>query len=237
MDKALTIRADATYEAYPEVSHLIVGIQSSRPLAVDACSEGRSKLDAVIDELRQHGYTEEDITVIDQRLAGASWRPSGEEHGSSFKTFFSVAARSSEFPRERVETTMAHFAAITDAVSRRGVELWGTPAFSEFGMGSPFVLFSFADPVGTEAALLEKAIRNAEAKAAQVAERAGKRIAELTNIEATYTDFGIRGREGLTGRFPGLAIGGALQAIEGPLFTGYGTAVLRLTISATFMWS
>jgi hypothetical protein len=56
----------------------------------------------------------------------------------------------------------------------------------------------------------------------------------LTSTEATYTDFDIRGREGLSSRFPGLAIGGALQAIEGPLFTGYGKAVFRLAISATF---
>lgn len=158
MGQTLTIRAEATYEGYPDTSHFVVGVQSSKPLAEDALSESLTKLKGVVDELKEHGYGEESIAILDRRLTGEGEGLVALGRGAGFKVTIRLSAQTRDFPRESPKAVMAHFASLADAVARRGADTWGTPEFAALGIGNSCVLFSFENFDDIEAGLLESAI-------------------------------------------------------------------------------
>jgi hypothetical protein len=238
MDKTLTIRAEAAYEGYPDVSHFIVGVQSSKPLTEDALSESLSKQESIVEKLKECGYREEEISVLDQRITSKGGELVALGRGTGFKVTIRLSARTKDFPRENSEAVMRHFTSLTDAVARCGADTWGISEFMTFGAGTSCVVFSFGDFEDIEASLMEQAIAGARAKADNIARSVGKQIVELVAVEAAYSDYGVKGGAARPGmeRSERLVAGGVLDAIEGPILAGYWRAVCRLSIAATFSW-
>ena len=237
MDQTLTIRAEAVYEGHPQVSHFITGVESSKPLAEDALSESLSKLRRVIEELKKHGYKEEDITILDQKIINESGGIAALGRGAGFKVPIRLSARTKDFPHDTSEVVMKHFASLADAIARCGADMWGRPDFAAFTVNSSCVLFSFENFDSIEAKLLEQAISDARSKADKVAKSIGKEITELIAIKAAYPDVGIKGTPGLARERPErLRAGGMLVTVKGPILDGYWQAVCKLSIAATFRW-
>jgi hypothetical protein len=239
MDQTLTIRAEAFYECYPDVSYFIVGVQSSKPLAEDALSESLSKQKSIIEKLKEHGYKEEEIAVLDQRITGESGELVALGRGAGFKVTVRLSARTKDFPRENPEAVMRHFASLADAIARCGADSWGTSEFMAFGVGTSCVVFSFEDFDSIEVSLVERAISNAKEEAEKIARSIGKQIGELVAVGAVYSDSGIKGarlRPGME-KAERLVAGGVLDTVKGPILAGYWQAVCKLNIAATFSWA
>lgn len=239
IDQTLTVRAEAIYEGYPDISYFIVGVQSSKPLAEDALSESLSKQKGIIEKLEEHGYKKEEITILDQRITGESGELVSLGRGAGFKVTVRLSARTKDFPRESPEAVMRHFVSLADAIARCGADTWGTSEFMTLGVGTSCVVFSFGDFDSIEASLVERAISNAREKAETIALGVGKQIGELVAVEAVYSDVGIKGtlpRAGVE-RAERLVAGGVLDAVKGPILAGYWQAVCKLSIAATFGWS
>ncbi len=239
MNKTLTIRAEATYEGYPNVSHFIMGIQSVKPLAEDALAESLSKQRNIVEELKKHGYKEEDIAVLEQHITGGGEALGAFGPRAGFTVTIRLSAQTKDFPHESPEAVMKHFASLSDAVARCGVDMWGKPEPVTLMGGGACVRFSFEDFDGIEATLLERAIAAARTKADQVARSVGKQVNELIAIDGIYSDFEVKGElRGLAlDRHEKLTAGGKFEAIKGPMMAGYWLTVCRLNIAAAFGWT
>ncbi len=238
MEQTITVRADAVYEGYPDVSHFTAGVQTSKPLAEDALSESLAKYKIILEELKRRGYRDEDVAVFEQYVTGGGEGLSALGPRAGFTATIRLSAQTKDFPRESPEAVMKHFAALADAMARYGVDVWGRPDPTTFMSGNPCVRFSFEDFDSIEATLLERAISSAKVKAATVAKSVGKQLTELISVYAVYSDFQARGEAGIgTSKPEKLMVGGKLDAVKGPTLAGYWKAVCRLSIATTFGWA
>ncbi|HSF04405.1 MAG TPA: SIMPL domain-containing protein [Methylomirabilota bacterium] len=160
----ITVTGTGKVAVAPDTALVLLGVELRAPSLVDATTQASKQMSTVLERVKALGVSERDITTVTYSVDPVSppRRPEDETvRIAGYRVVNVVQLRIRELPAvgRIVEAAMA-----AGATTIRGVR------------------FTVADPAKPEAEARALAVRDAQAKASQLAEASGARLGELVSL-------------------------------------------------------